>query len=212
LPSPDERRALDLRERTAATPALGLRERKKARTKASIQHHALRLFQAQGYDATTVEQIAEAADVSQSTFFRYFPTKEDVVLYDDLDPIMIAAFRAQPPELSPFQAMRRAMRAAFDSLPPDEIAAQMERGLLVLQVPDLRMRMLDQVREAVDVMAQMLAERTGRDPHEFELRVFAGAIIGAVMSAVLDAALRADFDFMGAIDRGLAYLEDGMPL
>ncbi|HUJ75276.1 MAG TPA: TetR family transcriptional regulator, partial [bacterium] len=71
----------------------GLRERKKAKTRAVIQQHALRLMKEQGYQATTVEQIAEAAEVSPSTFFRYFPTKEDVVLYDVLDPVLMREFR-----------------------------------------------------------------------------------------------------------------------
>src|SRR5580704_2257713 len=62
----------------------GLRERKKARTRASIREHALRLFREQGYHATTVEKIAEAAEISPSTFFRYFPTKEDLVLQDEI--------------------------------------------------------------------------------------------------------------------------------
>jgi AcrR family transcriptional regulator len=64
----------------------GLRERKKAKTRAAIQAHALRLFAKQGYDETTIDQIADAAEVSQSTFFGYFPTKEDVVLHDRFDP------------------------------------------------------------------------------------------------------------------------------
>ena len=55
----------------------GLRERKKLKTRAAIQHHALRLFQRQGHEHTTVEQIAEAAEVSPSTFFRYFSTEEE---------------------------------------------------------------------------------------------------------------------------------------
>src|SRR5271165_1303643 len=114
----------------------GLRERKKARTRASIREHALRLFREQTYQGTTVEQIAAAAEISPSTFFRYFPTKEDVVLYDDFDPQLYAAFAAQPPELSPVQAMRRALNQLFASLPVAEMEQQWDRGQLILSVPE----------------------------------------------------------------------------
>jgi hypothetical protein len=67
-----------------------MRERKKARTRAAIREHALRLFREHGYGATTVEQIAEAAEVSPATFYRYFPTKEDVVLDNDASPLFEA--------------------------------------------------------------------------------------------------------------------------
>src|ERR1700745_4535985 len=92
-----------------------LRERKKARTRASLRQHALRLFREQGYQATTVEQIAAAAELSPSTFFRYFPTKEDVVLQDDMDTRMLEAFARQPADLSPISAIRAAAREMFVS-------------------------------------------------------------------------------------------------
>src|ERR1700691_3962855 len=98
----------------------GLRERKKARTRAALREHALRLFREQGYQATTVEQIAAAAEVSPSTFFRYFPTKEDLVLQDDMDTRMVAAFARQPRELAPIAAVRGAMREAWASFTPAE--------------------------------------------------------------------------------------------
>src|SRR6476469_5406226 len=113
-------------------PRPGLRERKKAKTRSAIQEHALRLFQEQGYDATTVEQIAEAAEVSPSTFFRYFPTKEDVVLYDDIDPLLIAAFAAQPAGATPIQALRGALHVVFAALPAEDAAQQWERARLLL--------------------------------------------------------------------------------
>ena len=93
----------------------GLRERKKARTRASIREHALRLFREQTYQGTTVEQIAAAAEVSPSTFFRYFPSKEDVVLQDDMDTRMIEALERQPAGLAPVTAVRAASREVFTS-------------------------------------------------------------------------------------------------
>ena len=72
---------------------MGLRERKKAKTRTAIQHVALRPFREQGCEATTIEQIAEAVEISPSTFFRYYGAKEDLVLTDDYDPLIIEACR-----------------------------------------------------------------------------------------------------------------------
>src|SRR4030088_2765953 len=76
--------------------ARGLRERKKLKTKEAIQREALRLFQERGYDETTIEQIAAAADISPSTFFNYFPTKEDLIIFDRYDPIFESFLLGMP--------------------------------------------------------------------------------------------------------------------
>lgn len=192
---------------------LGLRERKKAKTRAAIQQHALRLFRAQGYAATTVEQIVAAVDVSPSTFFRYFPTKEDVVLYDDLDPLFVAAFEAQPAELSPIQALRGALRAVFAALPAEEMAEQRERATLTLAVPELRMRwLLDGLARAVQTIAEIVARRVGRRADELAVRAFAGAVIGTMMALILASAEDPTADFIALCDASLAYLEAGLPL
>src|SRR5579859_6945012 len=104
---------LDTSQGPGAPGLPGLRERKKARTRASLREHALRLFREQGYQATTVEQIAAAAEVSPSTFFRYFPTKEDLILRDDMDVRMLEAFSRQPADLAPVAAIRAATKEAL---------------------------------------------------------------------------------------------------
>jgi AcrR family transcriptional regulator len=194
-------------------PAVGLRERKKAKTKAAIQQHAMRLFGERGYQATTVEQIAAAAEVSPSTFFRYFPTKEDVVLYDALDPVLLEAFRAQPAELSPIQALRGAMWAVFGELPAGEVAVQQERDALIRSVPELRARMLDEFAKSLDLFAEIVADRVGRRADDPAVRTLAGAVIGVGISAWSTAGDHANpMDYLTVLDASPAHLEAGLPL
>ncbi len=193
-------------------PSIGLRERKKAKTRAAIREHAMRLFHEQGYADTTVDQIAEAAEVSPSTFFRYFPTKEDVVLADDYDGLIVEAFRAQPAELTPIQAIRAAMHAIFDDLPPDAMRRERDRMQLVKEVPELRAAAMDDYMESMTMLAEIMAERLGRRPDDFPVRVFAGALVGvalATMQATIDHPLD---NFTELLDRGFQLLEAGLPL
>ncbi len=190
----------------------GLRERKKARTRAAIQSHALRLFRERGYDTTTVQQIIEEVEVSESTFFRYFPTKADVVLSDEFDPVIVAAFRGQPRELSVVQALRAAFARAFAQMSDDDRAVQQDRMLLVLSVPELRAAMLDQFASAMGLLAEIIAERTGRSRNDVPVRTFAGAVVGAAMAAMFAIADDPSSDIAEALDKAMACLEDGLPL
>ena len=197
---------------TAAAKTDGLRERKKARTRAAIREHALRLFREEGYHATTVEQIAEAAEVSPSTFFRYFPTKEDVVLQDDFDVLGVELFEAQPADLSPIAAYRAAAAQMFATLSPEEIDRFREATELTLTIPEVRARALDEFARTIDETAAAIARRTGRSPDDFAVRNVAGALIGVIMSATMPWAGQPASDMFGRIDAALAHLEAGLPL
>ena len=199
-----------------ASPPIGLRERKKARTRAAIREHAMRLFEEQGYAATTIDQIAEAAEVSQSTFFRYFPTKEVVVLIDDYDPVIVAAVRAQPPDVPPIEAIIRGMRATFDSMDPQEWASEQRRQRLFSTVPELRARAMQQLSDAIDMIAEVIAERTGVPAGHLSVRAMAGAVTGVVMAVLPPGhvyrgpdARPTDFDRLA---EALALLQDGLPV
>ena len=194
----------------------GLRERKKARTRASIREHALRLFREQGYQATTVEQIAAAAEVSPSTFFRYFPTKEDVVLRDDFDLRMFEAFERQPPDLAPVPAIRAAVREALATLTPAEWAEFRETSALSFSVPEIRARAFDELAQTIQNMAEAMAKRVGRSPDDLAVRTIAGAVLGVIITVTLPwtdlAHHDADVDAFRRVDEALALLESGLPL
>jgi AcrR family transcriptional regulator len=188
----------------------GLRERKKQKTRWAIQEHALRLFAEQGYDATTVEQIAAAAEVSPSTFFRYFPTKEDVVLADDYDPLLVAAFESVPPELGPVTALRQAARTAFGDIDGTEQAKVLERTKLSLSVPALRARSLESVAGTIALLAEPIARRLGRDPSDLGARTLAGACLGAMLVAIFEwVETDGARSLPDLIDETLGHLESG---
>jgi AcrR family transcriptional regulator len=186
---------------------LGLRERKKIKTRQAIRREAIRLIDANGYAATTVEQIAEAADVSPSTFFRYFPSKESLLLADDLDPLVLAAFDAQPPELSPTEAIRRAYSDVIARLPAEQLEFENTRQRLMFSIPELKAAMYDEYYRTVNVMAELIGRRIGRSADDFEVRVFVGALTGAMMAAFDSAPQTAD-----TIYRALDFVDAGMPL
>jgi AcrR family transcriptional regulator len=186
---------------------LGLRERKKIKTRRAIRREAFRLIEENGYTATTVEQIAEAADVSPSTFFRYFPSKESLLLADDLDPLVFAAFDAQPPELSPTEAIRRAYSGVMERLPTEQLEFENTRQRLMFSIPELKAAMYDEYYRTVNVMAELIGRRIGRPANDFEVRVFVGALTGAMMAAFDNAPQTAE-----TIYRALDFVDAGMPL
>jgi AcrR family transcriptional regulator len=191
-------------------PRPGLRERKKAKTRALIQEHALRLFAEHGYDQTSVEQIAEAAEVSPSTVFRYFPTKPDLVIYDDLDERMIDAFRAQPAEFNAVQALRASFRAGLGAVAGGELALQRVRERLMRSVPELQSAMLGELARSVREVAELVAERSGRPADDDEVLALAGAVIGLAIAAWLGTEDQ-EFSarYLERIDAGMALVESG---
>jgi AcrR family transcriptional regulator len=197
---------------SADRPVLGLRERKKAHTRAEIQGHALRLFHEQGYDATTVAQIIEEAGVSESTFFRYFPAKADVVLFDGMDALIVEAFRSQPHEIGEIHALRVALQTVFGRLSAQEAADQRERMDLIFSVRELRATLLDQFVSTMELLRQVLAERTGRQPGDVALRTLAGAVMGVTMAVMvaLDDDPAANVGVL--LDEAMGCLEAGLDL
>ncbi len=161
------------------------RQRKKAATRDRIRASALRLFGEQGYDATTVEQIAAAAGVSHMTFFRYFPAKEDVALTDRYDPLIASAI-AQTPAAWPLTERIRAvleqgLRQVYDT-DRDTLLAQ---NKLIVSTPALRERMWAGQIATQQVILQAL-EADQPDPHtSFQTKVTVAACLAAASTAVL---------------------------
>jgi AcrR family transcriptional regulator len=160
----------------------GLRGRKKAETRRSIQDHAMRLFLRDGFDATTVEKVAAAANVSPMTCYRYFPTKEDLVLSDDYDALIVGCIDAEPDELRPAERIRRGVVAAFKMVWLQDRELVLARSRLILSTPQLHARLWRQQAETVALLAKSLCP-TDRSM-EFELLVVAGACLSAMTNAV----------------------------
>lgn len=167
------------------TPKIGLRERKKIQTRDAIRRAAYRLFEEQGYDATPIDQIAEAADVSPSTVFRYFPTKEDIVLTDEYDTVLEAGLRARPTDEPMVESMRRVTVEALRELTATDRGELVQRTRLIRDVPAIRGRTAENTARDTALISAVLAERTGRPADDLELRVISAALLAALQEAML---------------------------
>jgi AcrR family transcriptional regulator len=163
-------------------PPQGLRERKKLKLRRTIQAEALRLFGTQGYEQTTVEQIAEGAETSTTTFYRYFPTKEDVVLDDDFD-ALIAVTVASRPAGEPLPDTIRAAAAAVVAAGEADRELVIARLRLMAAVPALDARYAGEERNTIGLLTGLLADRTGRPADDYQLALTAAALVAVLFTA-----------------------------
>ncbi|MEV5845206.1 TetR family transcriptional regulator [Streptomyces sp. NPDC051985] len=196
----------------ADNPRLGLRERKKIKTREAIRSATYALVEEQGYDATTIEQIAERAEVSPSTVFRYFPTKEDIVLTDEYDPLMVEELRSRPGDEPWPDSLRHVMRRAVQLGMKEPLRVSRLRTRLMTEVPAVRSRMMESMSETGRMLCRAIGERTGRDPQSLEVRVYAMSIIGGLMeTSMYWAENEHEDDFESLVDRALNVIEHGLP-
>ncbi|WP_433257852.1 TetR family transcriptional regulator [Streptosporangium sp. CA-135522] len=203
------------RRRSAdGTSQVSLRERKKARAQASIQREAMRLFAENGYETTTIDEIAEAAEVSRATFFRYFPTKADLVLHDIADLMVLDVLPQHLDETSLIGALRNAVTSLVDTATAEEHALNRQREELLRSVPDLRARVPGHIAAALPLLTETLARRLGRPADDIHLLTVSGAAIGVAIAAWNAAANDLSEGFVHRhrrlLDDALAHLESGL--
>jgi AcrR family transcriptional regulator len=161
------------------------RERKKNATRDRIRASALQLFRDQGYDATTVEQIAAAAGVSHMTFFRYFPTKEDVALSDSYDPLIAELLQQTPATWPVARRIRTVLADGLRQVYDMERDTFLAQNRLIVSTPALRERLWASQIDTQQLILQALGAGQD-DPHpSFAERVTVAACLAAATTAIL---------------------------
>jgi AcrR family transcriptional regulator len=197
----------------------GLRERKKRATRAAIHHAAMQLFAERGYAATTIDDVADSADVSRATVFSYFATKEDLVFGDA--PLAVEALaevlRAAPDVLAGVREWARELGGAVE--PQSEHGGWIEPELMLQRrlataAPGIAARRLQILHRAEEVIAQALVER-GTDA--LGARLAAAACVAALDAAEEAAAAELERAPEAAaaaadalLDRGLEFARAGL--
>jgi AcrR family transcriptional regulator len=169
-------------------PGPARRERKKRQLRDALIHAALELFQAKGYEHTTVREITDTVDVSERTFFRYFASKEDLVLSflkDRMD-MLLRALAARPPAEEPLTAVRNAFRDSLrektpDGLPCDDRPPYLSVVRLIEASPALLAAHLRYMHDHDDELVGVLARREGVDPATDRRPRLLAAMFGALV-------------------------------
>src|SRR5262245_40919459 len=198
--------------RKVVDAAASLRERKKARTREAIIDAALDLFERNGYDNTTVEDIAAAAEVSPRTFFRYFDSKLDLVMTrtdshsDDFGPLLAD----RPPGEGLLEALRAVLLSQLDAQMEDPLV--LREFQVMLGTPSLRNMAREHFYEEEAGLVQGVAAHLGLDEDDLSAHVIGSMIAGALWATVNRwVAEGADRDrIMPMLDEAFAVLAKGI--
>jgi mycofactocin system transcriptional regulator len=177
-----------------------------ATTHGDLSALALRLFLERGFDATTVDDIADAAGIGRRTLFRYFPSKNDLP-WGDFDGLL-AMMRHRLASLPPGLPLREALRLAvieFNRFPPEQLPLHRERMRLLLEVPALVAHSTLRYQAWRGVIAEYVARRIGAEPDDLEPQAVAWACLGLCLAAYQDW-LRRDDDLLELLDRAFRRL------
>ncbi|MFE3060820.1 TetR/AcrR family transcriptional regulator [Nocardia sp. NPDC059239] len=184
----------------------GLRERKKLSTRALIEQNALRLFFAQGFAETTIDQIGEAANVSSRTVSRYFASKEQIVLDGLVDHSIPDAVAEAPAELRVIEAARAVVVDLYESR-SEGICA---RFTLIVRTPGLQNAFFDTFRRTTESLEEGIARRLGQRIDDPAVLTLAAAIMGTALAAFASAVARGETEFdsyLRQVERRLAELD-----
>ncbi|KAA5834525.1 TetR family transcriptional regulator [Saccharopolyspora hirsuta] len=162
----------------------GLRARKKQRTRAALIDAGLDLFLANGYEATNVDEIAAAVEVSSRTFFRYFASKEDIALAKgaEFDELLLDALTSRPAEEPPLTALRHAMLGMLREAAADSgVQRFLSTQHLINKTPALLAGNLRRAAGTEERLTTEIARRQGVDPdQDMRPRVLVAAVCGAL--------------------------------
>lgn len=198
-------------EQPSGGRSFDLRERKRTRTRLMIQTEALRLFGEKGYAQTTVEEIADAAAISPRTFFRYFPSKEDAVIWDEYDPLVLELVEARPDDEPLAETFRSVIRETLGGLQRHDPERLLARVRLSVTVPELRARLLEEQSHGIELLATLLATKRKAPVDDLTLRITGSALLAAVFVA-LDLWQTDDgkSDLLALLDQSTDALAEGM--
>ena len=196
---------------------MGLRERKKEKTRLALLDAALDLFLEQGYESTTVEQIAGVVDVSPRTFFRYFTSKDHLVLWfhDHSEEIMMETLESRPPDEPPFTAMMQALRAVLSDM-EGSTAEEAQRFLKLRRLledhPHLVGQSVARGAKTERRLAELIAARRGADPDTDQLSHLIVAFAMSTMRVGFECPRRDDTlqEVMGRMDETIDLAESSL--
>jgi AcrR family transcriptional regulator len=166
------------------TPVVGLRERKRYAAMRLVQEVALDLFDAHGYADVTVERIAAASDISPSSVYRYFGTKEHVVLWDEYDPIWSARIPQGLRSHPPLETLRFMVDALVSGVLRSDQARLRRRISLIMREPSVEAASALQAYRAAEAFGTAVSEALGREHGDLEIQLFSHAVVGAVVGGL----------------------------